>query len=1009
MEELKAQFTEILSGDNARIRAATFAILDFNKNVEVAVPTFVEILGNDPDKKNRQFSAIFLNSIFRKSYEGFPAEFSAQIRENLCQIISNEAEANVRNSLCTVVSFIFLEDGYGPVPELISELLQKPGFVATGLVLLRETFSMQNGQGLEELIPAVLPRIVEICSSENVEERTQSISLLSELLDDETYGDPIDEMQCVPSIISGLIQNASKSDVNEATALFKLVESALKNDLDSFADHQTEFMQIAIGIMTDEEVDPNVRILAADAISEVMKVNIDEVEDELQTIIETFLEVSAQMYEMDPTSIDYQFPSKLFDALGETEELSIDAENDLFDFILDKVSHFIGDEDTDVPHINVGLATIINLLTVVPDLTLNYEDDIMGFVQQGLDSEDENIIGIAAEIVEKLCESIPENCTHHIGTLTPLLMPKIEMFRVQNALAALFDNSTIPPPNIEEVLTTLVQAISEAPDDSKGDFLAITCLALSKATVVAAQFYNDLKQVIFSSLEEGDASLKANAIRLFGIFAKNSPNAVEEDVPQLLGVINELFSVGDYTINGECCACLSNISATFPVLLDPFVEELVTSITGVLDLEEVQQLPGEEEDEQEYLEIQKAFNEAAGDSDGGNEKFNDFIKMKCAAIDALSMFCSSAPQKMAEQFDAVSQRLISMVSPDDLITLQSVCNGIVSLCIGFKAVEKDPSELLAAVIGILTSEETPLHEGAAILWETVGRIIEVYGKSIVDAHAEEICGPLLAIFNPETNKYIHRGDIPVILQPPIFFTLDTIVKCEGEESRPIIEPVLEFLVANAESTKKSHVRSAHSLMVFACSCGDRELAAKALEIISSRDINSPNVETKMIALSGTTECVKHFPDLLAENAAQLAEICFQIFTKMQEDGESITLVETAVSLYISLIMFAGVQPNQEQLTAMISRVLDNAKSSEFNYIAEYIASGHAAIAQDLALRASVIILSSDEGTLSNIPSECVSALAQIASSAGEEYFVEVLRNDQKKIQQLITLLQSFQK
>ena len=93
---------------------------------------------------------------------------------------------------------------------------------------------------------------------------------------------------------------------------------------------------------------------------------------------------------------------------------------------------------------------------------------------------------------------------------------------------------------------------------------------------------------------------------------------------------------------------------------------------------------------------------------------------------------------------------------------------------------------------------------------------------------------------------------------------------------------------------------------------------------------------------------------------------------------------------------------------MISKVLDNAESSEFNYIAEYIASGHAAIAQDLALRASVIILSSDERTLAHIPSECVSALAQIAASAGEEYFVEALRNDQKKIQQLTGLLQSFQ-
>ena len=1002
--DLNSLFQEILSGNNDKIRAATLQILDFNKNFGEAIPAFLDILKNDQNPTNKKFATIFINSIFNKSYEQIPPEFLGQVRELLCEIIPNEQDSNIRDNEIEIASKINIEGDFGPILSLIPQMLQHEQLLSSSLLFLRRIYANRNETDLTEYFSELLPTIAEQCKSVNDNVKIQAILLLSELSYDDNLQDTIDQSNVVPEILSQLPECISAPET--ATAMFKLVKAALKNDFDSFAEKHTEFMELATQIMSNSDIDKNIRILAADSVSRIMKVNIDEVEENIADIVGTFLEVSAQMYEEDPASVDYLFPRKLFEALAETGELSIDAENDIFDSIFDMATTFITDESTDEAHINVGLATIMNLLNVVPDLTLNHEEEILTFVQQGLSSEDENIIGSAADIIRTLCESLPDNCSQYINILTPLLLPNIGSFQVQNAMAALFDSSTIPPSNIEEVLQTLVNTLSEANELSKGDLLALVCLALSNATTAADSYYEELSPILVQALDEEDSLLKANAIRCFGIFAKLSPHLIEPNLEQLITTIVQLFDLNDISVNGECCACLSNICVSFPQSLVQYLETLVGKLTEILEQEDINQSP-EEEEEKEYAEIQNAFKAASGEDENQKEKFNVFIKMKNAALDTLSLFCSSLPKEMEPLYPQVLAKLEALFSVDDPQTLQSVCDASINITSGMKIIGSDPSQIVDFLIGSLTSEHAPLHEVAAVIWQTIGEIFEIFGKPLIDKYIEIISPVLFSIINPETNKYLYRGDLQPSLHAPIYFTLDTIVKAEGLEYRSAIEQILEAIVSIAQSTKKSHVRANHSLMVIACTYQDPELAQKALQAILSRDINSPNTETQIISLSALTECVHHFCQMIGEVIPSIVEKCLKIFNKMEESGENLTLVETAISLYLSLVLFAGISTTPDQISQMISKILEDQESSEFLYLAEFIVSQKVPISQELLLQAAVIILSSEERYIQKIPQELLREVASIASNAPEDFVISVLKNNQRRIQQYSQILQQF--
>lgn len=1002
IQVLKQLFAEVRSGVNERISEASRQILQFIKTPETAIPILFQLLQTESERTSLVFGAVFLHTIMRKSIKSLEPPTIAQLQNDFCRTIDIVQDLHVKRMLCDDAAQLRIEEcEYGPIPQIIIQYLQNEGLATISLYFISQIVINSPLELEIPFITELLPTICELAMNSNRQIRIEAMKLLVILIQ-RPYMDDIDAIGAINNIINNSVNLCCSNDVNvdEALTLFDLIKISCMLTLDSLEETQHNLLDNLLQII-QSELPMEIRIPACDTYIEALKTLVDEFESELPAIIDRMFEMAVEIYKYDQESDNYKVTDTLIQMLHESDMLNSQGNEEeeeamnLSDYIFQKIAEYASDESEDKSElyakILVALSATSSLINVDENTIFVHESEIIDLITNGFALEDENIIDNSADIVSSLCTAVPDNCAFYIGSLTPLLLAHVNFSSVLDAMANLFDNSSIPPPNIEEVITTLKEALSEVPEEMYGDILIIISIALSKSSSSAANFYEFLKDVLLEAMG-GNEDLRIGAIKCFSIFISQSPSVVEENLGDILDIVTQSISIDSVGLKQACCDCLATICSIFTESISPYVEQISQVLLSILSMEitqndeenDIAAMMDESSDNKEDIRVQQLFN------------------LKNSSLSALSVMCVHLPNHLGPLMNEILQYIFSQFDPADNDSISRICSCAVDVIEGQIKIGGDFLHALNFLLESVGEESAAEAEAASVIIESISSILEVGGRIVIEQTLESVNNILLPILLHQRQKWLKSGDVNLKLHQACLGLFDIIVACLGADCAAFSANYMEVLVATASSNKKSNIFAARSLILLCEYSGDANMAQAATDV-AIKLISKPSIEIKVTSMQILISSVKVFPQILSSNQ-ELVKKIVEICTGTLYSDVDIALLVATAELSLLLSMNAGVSLSLEILTAFIDVLIEHEKS--LPTVAAFALNNSAV--HDRLPSIAVLCLSADEYVQRRIREDIKIALAPIAKEAFSTGNIGVLKGNQYRRQILAETLANIQ-
>ncbi|EAY18729.1 hypothetical protein TVAG_267610 [Trichomonas vaginalis G3] len=1002
-------FNDIRSGDNNRIGQATGEILEFLKTKEEAIQILFMLLQTDKNDIYLKYASIFLHSEIRKYKSTFDSTFISELQNQFCQTIISIQNDHVVRMLCDDAALMAIDGTeFGPIPNLIQQLIQNANTISTSLYLISQ---IAINTSFDEELPFISELLSQICefavhSERNI--RIEAMKLLSVLIS-RPYMDDIDETGIIGNIIlNSLNLCLTYMNTDESLAVMELIKSVSMFSLTSIDEYENQYLEILINIMNNSEIIMEIRIYACLAYIEAIKASIDEIQDELPLLVDKIFDLAVEIYLYDPYGGFYRITDQLITMLSESDVLNSPQEeeegsNSLSDYIFMKSHEFITDEqenDLRFARILVGLSAINFLISADTELIYQHEQEIIDFVVSGIQTGEEEIIENCAEIVITICNCIPDNCAEYIGVLTPLLLSNLQVNQVLNSLSSLFDSSSIPPPNIEEVLDMLIQSLSVLPKELQGDILFVIASALSKCSSSAGQYYERIKSVLHEAINE-DSYLRSGAIRCFSIFASQSPAFLQGDLDSIIDLIIQILQEDEIDNRITSNNCICSIASNFPLSIAPKIEVIADSLISQLSYE---YKPDENE---ETIAQMMDDNNSTEEMSKEDLRTMEIKNMKNSALSALSILSLYLPEQMIEIIDGVRQMFFDLFDTANNELLDLVCSCLVNIAEGFMKVNSDVLPICHFLIENLNGNSSADCEGSATILEAITNILTIGGRQLVEVLLNDIHAILFPILNLERSKWTKKGEVAPLLYQSCLACYETIIESLGSDCVEFASQYSELILQTAISNKNSNVYAAHAIIRLAEQINNSDLAQKVLDT-PLKVLKKPNIEKKVISLQCLSISFRCFPSLfgISENfISQLVQMIMETLQSLQENGESNKLVEQMIetafvlSIYVNSQLFSH-QTLSEMVSKLVSMHEINCIQTLSSFALFCMQNGFNEVIENNLINISLLTFSSEDYDFRKVQNDAKVALKPIAEAAISNGNIEVLKGNEYKYQKL---------
>lgn len=898
-QSLEAIYGAALAGD----QAARQQVNELSGELQL-LPVALQVMQLSQNPSVRFYAAISVNKILktRGVHELSPADKAGLFQELVTRIETEPGPQN-RRYLCEIAADIRLTDNeYDEIPHRAAEIAME--FLGKGKLDIAFALLVKTLDHLpREQQVVVANRVYEPCTTAMVTSEDEGVRIaameMMQLLADDTSDDALTTIIECPGDFPGVVMKATErimlggGSPQEATAFFAMMEKIISSLTPFFTDHHRDFAMLVVGLLTNKEIDPYVRLPAARMLETVYELSVDMLIDVSNVVLQNELEFAIELCELDPGSEDYTFPSDFVAKLSELIE-----HDKFFGFVFEMVMKML-ETKLDAAVI-VGLSMLCCLIRCTMEELLEYEEQVLQIVVACLEHPHVLVAEGAAKVIHVMCEVLDSDVTAMVDVLVRPLMRRFDILWCDKALNKVLTSSEEPPSYIDEMIQETLELLKNAPKQVHERIVALLCSELSCYDRVNPEMYG-IVGPIMSELMSGDVAQKALAVKCFSILIEICPEQAAKDVQAVIPVVLSLFCDDDYERNSLCCECIDGIMTSQFSSIIPFVGDIIKA------LETVHQLP--------LLEMEADDEEGTAQQDLA---FSAWNLMKLAALATMVTMCSLLPEQLSDRFGDIFNLLVRNISDADPEMAVAACNNLSILAEGYQAVGADGGPFFEKILGAIQSQAGELLVAG---WTNLGILMELFGEATVKRFAPNINGCLLGAFTHARDVYNQKGDSSEFardLEEPIFNALNKFVKVLKAEAGPYLQeyiPILESLAENGK--RKSHGKAAYSLAVIASVIPEAvpvlqmatQVALKDLQAKAS-DVRVAAMATLNIALHASREAMAAVKDALLDYTTQII--------KSVADGskECTALIDTAASLWLSLIQIYEF-PADEALVASV--------------------------------------------------------------------------------------------
>ncbi|XP_062580344.1 importin-4-like, partial [Saccostrea cucullata] len=274
---LEETLSRLLLPDNNTIKQATLQLKEIFKDPNI-VPGLCQILGSSQSAQVRQLAAVLLRRKVQKGrqWRALPENVCQNIRENILQLLLQEPEKFVRNSIAQVVAIVAKHDlPKNQWPQLFQFILaytksQNSAEREIGMFVLYSV-AAAAGEQLKPHLTSVLQLVNEVIQdSENQLVPYYAIRTVTEVIF--FIGD--DEVKYIQNVIPRMLQVVQEIipvDEDKACELLEVFDEMLECEVSIIVPHIKTTLEFCLQVASRHDLGDNMRVKAMSFVASLVR------------------------------------------------------------------------------------------------------------------------------------------------------------------------------------------------------------------------------------------------------------------------------------------------------------------------------------------------------------------------------------------------------------------------------------------------------------------------------------------------------------------------------------------------------------------------------------------------------------------------------------------------------------------------------------------------------------------------------------------------------------------